>query len=128
MEGQQRRAGSRGKTGMGEDREQKLKVDYCIIESFSRQRVNHDYHEFDFDLQLTVLPHCQHNTSIMMKGRVSPFFLNREIETFSMRPSTPISLRHLINFGRFGQHGQKNREKEGDKLLRGGNFVRDQYI
>ena len=74
-------------------------------------------------------------------GKPSKFFQNRVVESFAAKPSTPMyapfvpltsilgltlllhdsSLRHLINFGQFGRN--KGEKEEGEKLLKGGNFV-----
>lgn len=51
---------------------------------------------------------------------LKPFYSNRAVEQFAAKPSTPISLRHLINFGR----QRKSVAEEGEKLLKSGNFVR----
>lgn len=56
----------------------------------------------------------------MSSKKISPFFLNRAVEQFASKPSTPISLKHLINFGKARGSGEE------EKLLKGGNFVRCQ--
>jgi hypothetical protein len=41
--------------------------------------------------------------------------------TQALIQSTPISLKHLINFGKHGRN--KGEKEEAEKLLKGGNFV-----
>jgi pyruvate dehydrogenase kinase 2/3/4 len=53
---------------------------------------------------------------------VPAFFLNKVIESYAARASTPISLKHMINFGNAGRN--KGEREEGEKLIKGGNFVR----
>lgn len=56
------------------------------------------------------------------KSSIPKFYQNRAVEKFAAKPSTPISLRHLVNIGRYGRN--KGEKDEGEKLLKGGNFVR----
>lgn len=56
------------------------------------------------------------------KSPVPAFYLNRVIETYAAKQSTPISLNSMINFGKYGRN--KGEKEEAEKLLRGGNFVR----
>ncbi|GAA5876096.1 hypothetical protein JCM16303_007020 [Sporobolomyces ruberrimus] len=56
------------------------------------------------------------------KSPVPAFFLNRVIETYAAKQSTPISLNSMINFGKYGRN--KGEKEEAEKLLRGGNFLR----
>ncbi|GAA5861180.1 hypothetical protein JCM8547_008510 [Rhodosporidiobolus lusitaniae] len=56
------------------------------------------------------------------KSTVPAFFLNKVIEQYSQRQSTPISLKHMINFGNAGRN--KGEKEEVDKLIKGGNFLR----
>jgi hypothetical protein len=55
------------------------------------------------------------------KSPVPAFYLNRVIETYAAKQSTPISLNSMINFGKYGRN--KGEKEEAEKLLRGGNFV-----
>ena len=52
---------------------------------------------------------------------VPAFFVNQVIESYAAKSSTPISLKHMINFGNAGRN--KGEKEEADKLLKGGNFV-----
>ncbi|KAL8283232.1 hypothetical protein RQP46_006010 [Phenoliferia psychrophenolica] len=52
---------------------------------------------------------------------IPKFYLNKTIESFAQRPSTPISLKHLINFGKTKNKGE---QEEAERLLKGGNFLR----
>ncbi|KAK4704776.1 hypothetical protein P7C70_g1428, partial [Phenoliferia sp. Uapishka_3] len=52
---------------------------------------------------------------------VPKFYLNKTIESFAQRPSTPISLKHLINFGTIRS---KTPAEESARILKGGNFLR----
>ncbi|GAA5947091.1 hypothetical protein JCM3765_002149 [Sporobolomyces pararoseus] len=56
------------------------------------------------------------------KSPVPAFYLNRVIETYAAKQSTPISLNSMINFGKYGRN--KGEKEEAEKLLRGGNFLR----
>ncbi|GAA6006696.1 hypothetical protein JCM10207_005025 [Rhodosporidiobolus poonsookiae] len=56
------------------------------------------------------------------KAAVPAFFRNKTIESYAARASTPISLRHMINFGQAGR--TKGEREEADKLIKGGNFLR----
>jgi len=56
------------------------------------------------------------------KSTVPAFFLNKVIESYASKHSTPISLKHMINFGNAGRN--KGEKEEADKLIKGGNFVR----
>lgn len=58
---------------------------------------------------------------LLPKSTVPKFYQNRAVELFAAKPSTPISLKHLINFGKYGRN--KGEKEEGEKLLKGGNFV-----
>ncbi|GAA5981307.1 hypothetical protein JCM10908_004061 [Rhodotorula pacifica] len=53
---------------------------------------------------------------------VPAFFVNQVIESYAAKSSTPISLKHMINFGNAGRN--KGEKEEADKLLKGGNFLR----
>lgn len=55
-----------------------------------------------------------------LKPITKPFYSNRAVESYAVKSSTPISLKHLINFGR----RRKSATEEGEKLLKSGNFVR----
>ncbi|GJN92228.1 hypothetical protein Rhopal_005258-T1 [Rhodotorula paludigena] len=54
------------------------------------------------------------------KSQVPAFFLNRIIEQYAQKSSTPISLKHMINFGNAGRN--KGEKEEAEKLIKGGNF------
>ncbi|KAM0793410.1 hypothetical protein ACM66B_000861 [Microbotryomycetes sp. NB124-2] len=54
--------------------------------------------------------------------KVPAFYTNRAIEAVAAKPSTPISLKHLVNFGKVGRN--KGEKEETEKLLKGGNFLR----
>ncbi|GAA5838571.1 hypothetical protein JCM9279_003282 [Rhodotorula babjevae] len=56
------------------------------------------------------------------KSTVPAFFLNKVIESYASKPSTPISLKHMINFGNAGRN--RGEKEEVDKLIKGGNFLR----
>ncbi|GAA5822809.1 hypothetical protein JCM10212_001751 [Sporobolomyces blumeae] len=56
------------------------------------------------------------------KSPVPLFYLNRVIETYAAKQSTPISLNSMINFGKYGRN--KGEKEEAEKLVRGGNFLR----
>lgn len=60
--------------------------------------------------------------SVRNSRAVPAFFLNKTIETFAAKPSSPISLKHMINWGKAGRN--KGEKEEADKLIKGGNFVR----
>lgn len=49
------------------------------------------------------------------------YFNNRIVEAYAEKSSTPISLKHLINFGKLGRN--KSEADEAEKLLKSGNFV-----
>ena len=53
---------------------------------------------------------------------ISPFYLNKAVEAYASKPSTPISLKHLINFGKGAR--EKDEREEGAKYIRSGNFIR----
>ncbi|GAA6032049.1 hypothetical protein JCM8097_003404 [Rhodosporidiobolus ruineniae] len=55
------------------------------------------------------------------KSTVPAFFLNKVIENYAAKQSTPISLKHMINFGNAGRN--KGEKEEADKLIKGGNFL-----
>ena len=55
------------------------------------------------------------------RGGVPIFFTNKAVEAFAAKPSTPISLKHLIYFGMSGRN--QSEKQEADKLMKGGNFV-----
>lgn len=61
-------------------------------------------------------------TTIPRKSAVPAFYLNALIESFAAKSSTPISLKHMINFGNAGRN--KGEKEEAEKLIKGGNFVR----
>ncbi|BGP21564.1 pyruvate dehydrogenase kinase [Rhodotorula toruloides] len=56
------------------------------------------------------------------KSAVPAFYLNTLIESFAAKSSTPISLKHLINFGNAGRN--KGEKEEAEKLIKSGNFLR----
>ncbi|GAA5892047.1 hypothetical protein JCM6882_005676 [Rhodosporidiobolus microsporus] len=56
------------------------------------------------------------------KSTVPAFFLNSVIERYAQKPSTAISLKHMINFGNAGRN--KGEREEAEKLIKGGNFLR----
>ncbi|KAM0755579.1 Atypical/PDHK/BCKDK protein kinase [Meredithblackwellia eburnea MCA 4105] len=58
----------------------------------------------------------------MARRPIPHFYLNKTIESFAQKPSTPISLKHLINFGAYGRN--KGEKQEAETLLKGGNFLR----
>ncbi|KAK4055257.1 putative protein kinase [Microbotryomycetes sp. JL201] len=58
----------------------------------------------------------------MRQTKVPAFYTNKSIEAFAAKPSTPISLKHLVNFGKVGRN--KGEKEETEKLLKGGNFLR----
>jgi len=60
--------------------------------------------------------------AVPRKSAVPAFFLNKVIESYASKHSTPISLKHMINFGNAGRN--KGEKEEADKLIKGGNFVR----
>lgn len=60
--------------------------------------------------------------TIPRKSAVPAFYLNTLIESFAAKSSTPISLKHMINFGNAGRN--KGEKEEAEKLIKGGNFVR----
>ncbi|ORY39259.1 branched-chain alpha-ketoacid dehydrogenase [Leucosporidium creatinivorum] len=55
-------------------------------------------------------------------SKVPVFYTNKVIESYAAKGSTPISLKHLINFGKGGRN--KGEKEEAEKLLKGGNFLR----
>ncbi|BGP36482.1 putative protein kinase YGL059W [Rhodotorula kratochvilovae] len=60
--------------------------------------------------------------AVPRKSTVPAFFLNKVIESYASKHSTPISLKHMINFGNAGRN--KGEKEEADKLIKGGNFLR----
>ncbi|BGP12516.1 hypothetical protein JCM10213_007640 [Rhodosporidiobolus nylandii] len=56
------------------------------------------------------------------KSNVPAFFLNKVIESYAAKAATPISLKHMVNFGNAGRN--KGEKEEADKLIKGGNFLR----
>ncbi|SCZ90366.1 BZ3500_MvSof-1268-A1-R1_Chr1-3g01944 [Microbotryum saponariae] len=64
---------------------------------------------------------CTHQLDpsiLLQQGRST----SSTIEKFAAQRSTPISLKHLINFGKHGRN--KGEQEEGEKLLKSGNFLR----
>lgn len=55
------------------------------------------------------------------RAGVPIFYTNKAVEAFAAKPSTPISLKHLIYFGMSGRN--QSEKQEADKLMKGGNFV-----
>ncbi|CEQ38741.1 SPOSA6832_00198, partial [Sporobolomyces salmonicolor] len=61
-------------------------------------------------------------TSSSRKSAVPAFYLNKVIETYAAKSSTPISLSSMINFGKYGRN--KGEKEEADTLVKSGNFLR----
>ncbi|SCV68436.1 BQ2448_557 [Microbotryum intermedium] len=65
----------------------------------------------------------QLNHPLLLAGHIEFVgYCENTIEKFAAQPSTPISLKHLINFGKHGRN--KGEQEEGEKLLKSGNFLR----
>ncbi|GAA5896612.1 hypothetical protein JCM5296_004189 [Sporobolomyces johnsonii] len=62
------------------------------------------------------------SSSSSRKSPVPAFYLNKVIETYAAKSSTPISLSSMINFGKYGRN--KGEKEEADNLIKSGNFLR----